>query len=37
MPFKFDPNSEAAWSYKTNLLLEAAKLAEMDGKMDQKG
>jgi tetratricopeptide (TPR) repeat protein len=33
---KFDPNSEAAWSYKTNLLLEAAKLAEMDGKMDQK-
>ncbi len=33
---KFDPNSEAAWSYKTNLLLEAAKLAEMDGNMDQK-
>jgi tetratricopeptide (TPR) repeat protein len=33
---KFDPNSEAAWSYKTNLLLEAAKLAEMDGKPDQK-
>lgn len=33
---KFDPNSEAAWSYKTNLLLEAAKLAEMDGKTDQK-
>jgi tetratricopeptide (TPR) repeat protein len=33
---KLDPNSEAAWSYKTNLLLEAAKLAEMDGKMDQK-
>lgn len=33
---KYDPNSEAAWSYKTNLLLEAAKLAEMDGKMDQK-
>jgi len=33
---KFDSNSEAAWSYKTNLLLEAAKLAEMDGKMDQK-
>jgi len=33
---KFDPNSEAAWSYKTNLLLEAAKLAEMDGRMDQK-
>ena len=33
---KLDPNSEAAWSYKTNLLLEASKLAEMDGKTDQK-
>jgi tetratricopeptide (TPR) repeat protein len=33
---KLDPNSEGAWSYKTNLLLEAVKLAEMDGKMDQK-
>jgi tetratricopeptide (TPR) repeat protein len=33
---KFDPNSEAAWSYKTNLLSEAVKLAEMDGKVDQK-
>ena len=33
---KLDPNSEAAWSYKTNLLGEAVKLAEMDGKMDQK-
>jgi len=33
---KFDPASEAAWSYKTNLLLEASKLAEMDGKPDQK-
>jgi tetratricopeptide (TPR) repeat protein len=33
---QLDPNSETAWSYKTNLLLEAAKLAEMDGKMDQK-
>lgn len=33
---KFDPNSETGWSYKTNLLLEAAKLAEMDGKMDDK-
>lgn len=31
-----DANSEAAWSYKTNLLLEAAKLAEMDGDMDRK-
>ena len=33
---KFDPNNESAWSYKTNLLLEAAKQAEMDGKPDQK-
>jgi hypothetical protein len=33
---KFDPNSESAWSYKRNLLLEASKLAEMDGKTDQK-
>jgi tetratricopeptide (TPR) repeat protein len=33
---KFDPNSESAWSYKTNLLLEAAKLAEMEGRTDRK-
>src|SRR6185436_17943932 len=33
---KFDPNSESAWSYKTNLLIEASRLAEMDGKTDQK-
>jgi tetratricopeptide (TPR) repeat protein len=33
---KFDPLNESAWSYKTNLLLEASKLAEMDGKADQK-
>ena len=33
---KFDPNNESAWSYKTNLLLEASKLAEMDGKAEQK-
>ena len=33
---KYDPNNESAWSYKTNLLLEAAKQAEMDGKPDQK-
>lgn len=33
---KFDPNSESAWSYKTNLLLEAAKLAEMNGEADKK-
>jgi len=33
---KLDPNSEAAWSYKTNLLLEASKLAEMDGDLGKK-
>ena len=33
---KLDPNNESAWSYKTNLLIEASKQAEMDGKMDQK-
>jgi hypothetical protein len=33
---KLDAASESAWSYKTNLLLEASKLAEMDGKTDQK-
>jgi tetratricopeptide (TPR) repeat protein len=33
---KYDPNNESAWSYKTNLLLEASKLADMDGKADQK-
>jgi hypothetical protein len=33
---KFDPNNESAWSYKTNLLIEASRLAEMDGKADQK-
>ncbi len=33
---KFDPNSEPAWSYKTNLLIEAAKLAEMDGNTERK-
>jgi tetratricopeptide (TPR) repeat protein len=33
---KLDPNNESAWSYKTNLLIEASKLAEMDGKIDQK-
>jgi hypothetical protein len=32
---KLDPNSESAWSYKTNLLLEAKKLAEMEGKTEQ--
>ena len=33
---KFDPNSESAWSYKTNLLNEAAKLAEMENNPAQK-
>ena len=33
---KFDSGSEAAWSYKTNLLLEASKLAEMDNQTEQK-
>jgi hypothetical protein len=33
---KFDSNNESAWSYKTNLLLEASKLAEMDNQPEQK-
>lgn len=33
---KFEPTNESAWSYKTNLLIEASRLAEMDGKPDQK-
>ena len=33
---KYDPNNESAWSYKTNLLIEASRLAEMDGKPDHK-
>lgn len=33
---KYDPNNESAWSYKTNLLLEAAKLAEMNGETAAK-
>jgi hypothetical protein len=33
---KFDPNSESAWSYKTNLLLEAFKLADMNGDSEKK-
>lgn len=31
-----DPNNDTAWSFKTNLLLESAKLAEMDGKLEDK-
>lgn len=33
---KYDSNSESAWSYKTNLLLEAAKQAEMNGDAAKK-
>jgi len=33
---KMDPNSESAWSYKTNLLLEAAKQAEMNNDAAKK-
>lgn len=33
---KYDPNNESAWSYKTNLLLEAAKHAEMNGDPPEK-
>jgi tetratricopeptide (TPR) repeat protein len=33
---KLDPTNESAWSYKTNLLIEASRLAEMEGKTDQK-
>jgi tetratricopeptide (TPR) repeat protein len=33
---KLDPNNESAWSYKTNLLIEASRLAEMDGQTDLK-
>jgi tetratricopeptide (TPR) repeat protein len=32
---KMDPNSESAWSYKTNLLIEAAKIAKMNGDADK--
>lgn len=33
---KYDSNNESAWSYKTNLLLEAAKQAEMNGDAARK-
>lgn len=33
---RLDPENESAWSYKTNLLLEKVKLAEMEGNTDQK-
>ena len=31
---KYDPNSESAWSYKTNLLIENAKIAKMNNNAD---
>src|SRR5881409_1392150 len=33
---KYDPNNESAWSYKTNLLIEEAKIADMNGEADKK-
>lgn len=33
---KYDPNNESAWSYKTNLLIERAKIADMNGDAAQK-
>jgi tetratricopeptide (TPR) repeat protein len=32
---KYDPNNESAWSYKTNLLIENAKIAKMNGEADK--
>lgn len=36
MAITLSPESESAWSYKTNILLELAKLAEMSGDEQQK-
>jgi len=33
---RYDANNESAWSYKTNLLIEAAKIADMNGEADKK-
>ena len=33
---KLYPNNKSAWSYKTNLLLESAKIADMNGEADKK-
>jgi len=33
---KFDATNQQAWSYQSSLFIEQAKLAEMDGKADQK-
>jgi hypothetical protein len=32
---RYDANNESAWSYKTNLLIEAAKIAKMNGENDK--
>ena len=32
---KFDPNNESAWAYKTQLLVEAAKIAKMNNEADK--
>lgn len=36
MAITLAPENEAAWSYKTNILLELAKLAEMSGQVQRK-
>src|SRR5438477_5032795 len=33
---KLDANNESAWVYKTNLLIEAARIADMNGEADKK-
>src|SRR2546421_203532 len=33
---KLDPNNDSAWVYKTNLLIEAARIADMNGESDKK-
>jgi tetratricopeptide (TPR) repeat protein len=33
---KYDPNNDSAWSYKASLLIESAKLADMNGDADHK-
>jgi hypothetical protein len=36
MAITLTPEDESAWSYKTNILLELSKLAEMSGDVEQK-
>jgi hypothetical protein len=36
MAVALTPENETAWSYKTNILLELEKLAEMSGDVQQK-